>query len=259
LQELHVQSTDLKRGNGERSCPDHHADGPLESASRLSYFGGSLWQEKQGTTVTRQFTTHPMMPGPLAVHVSGESYLTLHDARQNLLAITDNTGAFQSRYRYEPFGTPSPTTSATGIEPRFGGLRWLNDTSLYLGGARMMDPRHGLWLSQDPLGYVDSLHLYAYAQQNPIDFADPSGLAAGKGGGSMNADGGIGMPTTTDGSGAATSKPSVFYGAVCLPDGCDIRRLNLCITSDKRKAKSQSCGGDDSVGHVRHNGTWNLP
>ena len=30
-----------------------------------------------------------------------------------------------------------------------------------------MDPRHGAWLSQDPLGYVDSPNLYAYAAQNP--------------------------------------------------------------------------------------------
>ena len=39
-----------------------------------------------------------------------------------------------------------------------------------------MDPRHGAWLSPDPLGYVDSPNLYAYARQNPIDFVDPSGL-----------------------------------------------------------------------------------
>jgi len=47
---------------------------------------------------------------------------------------------------------------------------------LYLSDTRLMDPRHGAWLSPDPLGYVDSPNLYAYARQNPIDFVDPSGL-----------------------------------------------------------------------------------
>lgn len=193
---------------------------PAAGAARnLSYFGGSLWQERGTSGAVRQFSHHHGLPGPLAAHVSGETYLMHHDARLNLTAVTDSSGTLQQRYRYEPFGTPSPATSATGIEPRFGGMRWLNDTGLYLAGARMMDPRHGLWLSHDPLGSVDSPNLYAYARQNPIDYADPSGLAAGKAGGSGNSDGGIigpgsgyiGTPDISMPGG--TSKRSAFYGA----------------------------------------------
>ena len=55
-------------------------------------------------------------------------------------------------------------------------MRYLPGTQLYLSDTRLMDPRHGAWLSPDPLGYVDSPNLYAYARQNPIDFVDPSGL-----------------------------------------------------------------------------------
>ncbi len=186
---------------------------------KLSYFGGSLWQEREGSGPVRQFTHHPGMPGPMAAHVAGETYLMHHDARLNLTAVTDSAGTMRQRYHYEPFGNPSPATSATGIEPRFGGLRWLSDTDLYLGGARMMDPRHGLWLSHDPLGYVDSPNLYAYAGHNPIDYADPSGLAAGKGGGGGNSDGGAigggggftGPPRISMPGG--TSGRSIMYGA----------------------------------------------
>ncbi len=188
---------------------------------KLSYFGGSLWQERGNSGPTRQFTHHPGMPGPMAVHVSGETYLMHHDARMNLAAVTDSAGTLRQRYRYEPFGAPSPATSSTGIEPRFGGLRWMNDAGLYLGGARMMDPRHGLWLSHDPLGTVDSPNLYAYAGQNPIDYADPSGLSAGKGSVASNGDGGtvaggrgsgyFGPPRISMAGG--TSKRSVAYGA----------------------------------------------
>lgn len=193
---------------------------PAAGATRnLSYFGGSLWQERGASGTIRQFSHHHGLPGPLAAHVSGETYLMHHDARLNLTAVTDSAGTLQQRYRYEPFGTPFPGTSATGIEPRFGGMRWLHDTGLYLAGARMMDPRHGLWLSHDPLGYVDSPNLYAYAAQNPIDYADPTGLAAGKAGGGGNSDGGmigpgsgyIGTPDISMPGG--TSKRSAFYGA----------------------------------------------
>ena len=53
-------------------------------------------------------------------------------------------------------------------------MRWLAQAGLYLSDTRLMDPNHGAWLSPDPLGYIDSSNLYAYARQNPIDFIDPS-------------------------------------------------------------------------------------
>ena len=113
----------------------------------------------------------------LVLHVANETYLTLHDPRHNLLSIADSTGtvAAGNSLRYEPFGTPSVGATTSGIEPRFGGMRYLPGTQLYLSDTRLMDPRHGAWLSPDPLGYVDSPNLYAYARQNPIDFVDPSG------------------------------------------------------------------------------------
>ncbi len=192
------------------------------ATSDLSYFGGTLWQERASAGVTRQFSHHPGLPGPMATHTAGATHLLHYDARLNLLAATDNSGALAQRFRYEPFGAPTPATSTTGIEPRFGGMRWLNDTGTYLAGARMMDPRHGLWLSHDPLGVIDSPNLYAYAAQNPIDYADPTGLAIGKGAGGGSSDGGsVAMGPGGGGFAGAskhismvggTSGKSIFYG-----------------------------------------------
>ncbi|HVZ38854.1 MAG TPA: RHS repeat-associated core domain-containing protein, partial [Candidatus Kapabacteria bacterium] len=187
---------------------------------RMGYFGAALWQEKEAGTVVRQFTHHPLRPGTLAMHVSGETYLTHHDARCNLLAVTDSSGVVAERFRYQPFGAPAPAASSTGVEPRFGGLRWLNDAGLYLAGSRLMDPRHGAWLSPDPLGYADSANLYSYAAGNPVDRIDPSGLAAQKGstGGASDGSGtgsGAGGPIGVPAPGAqpgGTSIPSVLYG-----------------------------------------------
>lgn len=39
-----------------------------------------------------------------------------------------------------------------------------------------MNPKHGMWLGMDSMGYKDSPNLYAYCGQNPIDFVDPMGL-----------------------------------------------------------------------------------
>jgi RHS repeat-associated protein len=171
--------------------------------SDLSYFGAEVWQESVSGAATRQYSRHGWTPGPTAVHVSGASYLPLFDARMNLLAVTDSSGTVLDRCRYEPFGTPSSTALPTsGLEPVFGGMRYLDGSGLYLAGLRLMDPVEGAWLSQDPAAYVDSPDLYCYAGANPIDHVDPHGAQ-------YNVSGGFHpMPESTNPQGRTIGLPS---------------------------------------------------
>jgi RHS repeat-associated protein len=49
---------------------------------------------------------------------------------------------------------------------------------LYYYKARFYAPQLGRFLQTDPVGGADDLNLYAYVGNNPINFTDPSGLAA---------------------------------------------------------------------------------
>ena len=147
------------------------------------HFGEELWQENVGGGPLRQYTVHPALAGSLAIHVAGDTLLSAFDGRMNLSALLDTGGSLVEQYRYEDFGAPSVfdgmenplAASAVGIVPIFGGMYHLQQSNLYLSRRRLMDPRNGVFLSVDPLGYMDSPSLYAYASQDPINLIDPNG------------------------------------------------------------------------------------
>jgi RHS repeat-associated protein len=153
-------------------------------ARSFSYFGSQVLQESQGGAAMRQISPHPVLLDiPLAIHTAGRTVYPLLDGHLNMVAVAGANGQVLERYRYEPFGAPavfSPSGaalpgSAIGVEPAFGGMRYLSGAGLYLAQRRLMDPAHGVFLAPDTFEYLASPSLYAYAAQNPVDLVDPMG------------------------------------------------------------------------------------
>ncbi|WP_413452545.1 RHS repeat-associated core domain-containing protein [Georgenia phoenicis] len=150
------------------------------------YFGEELLLETRGGSASRQYSTDPRGGAPLAVHLPGRTLLPVSDLSASCRAYCDVAGEVLEAYTYEPFGAPATfapdgtprASSAIGLEPVFAGLRWVSEAGLYLSRARLYDPRHGLFLSPDPLGQADSPNPYAYARQDPADYVDPEGRLA---------------------------------------------------------------------------------
>lgn len=154
-----------------------------EPDKTFNYLGGFVEQENANDSPARQMTLHPVTGVPVAYHSSAGTHYALIDGRFNLLGLLNIDGELVETYRYRTFGSPeifdgtgSPiSSSAFGVQPIFGGQRYVAGPGLYLSKKRLMDPEHGLFLAPDPKGYVDSPMLYAYTAQDPINNIDPNG------------------------------------------------------------------------------------
>lgn len=115
-----------------------------------------------------------------AVDGAGTAEVYHTDGLGSVRAVTDAAGKVVQTYQTDEFGVPTQTYGArvqplgyTG-EPR-------DPTGLVNLRARLYDPQVGRFLSRDPFagmaGIPLSLNRHSYVHNNPVNFADPSGLA----------------------------------------------------------------------------------
>ncbi|MFE9181449.1 RHS repeat-associated core domain-containing protein [Streptomyces sp. NPDC007126] len=106
--------------------------------------------------------------------MGGESYYYLTDATGYVLGLVDDSGKRTHTYAYGPTGTPRGTTSEAVPRPFRCAGAYADPTGLYKMGHRYYDPALGRFTQPDPSGQESNPYLYANG--DPINNADPSGL-----------------------------------------------------------------------------------
>jgi RHS repeat-associated protein len=113
----------------------------------------------------------------LIATVSGTTKSYFHQDHLGGTRLVTQSGSVVFSTNYEPFGVPY---GASGSDPsvKYTG-QWSEALGLYWNHARYYDPTIGRFVSADPvLGHMSApqtLDRYAYAVNNPMRFADPSG------------------------------------------------------------------------------------
>ena len=118
--------------------------------------------------------------GLLAVHDNDESddYIHLYDANGNVGQVLDwSTGTTVAEYEYDPYGNllASRGPYADKNPFRFSTKPFDEETGLYNSGERYYDPRFGRWINGDPAGEAGGLNLYAYVENDVVNYIDPLG------------------------------------------------------------------------------------
>ena len=104
--------------------------------------------------------------------------------------LANGTGQTTDTWTYDAWGETTSRTGVTENDYQYAGERFDRTTELYQLRARYMDPKTGTFLSLDPYQGnrhdPASLHKYMYANANPVNNTDPTGLwTLGEMGGAM--------------------------------------------------------------------------
>ncbi len=97
------------------------------------------------------------------------------DERGSPVLITDATGWPAGVASYSPYGK----ADVRGASPRFGfgGNLELSELGLIYNQARFYSAELGRFIQTDPAEYASDANLYAFAENDPLNNADPTGLA----------------------------------------------------------------------------------
>jgi RHS repeat-associated protein len=121
-------------------------------------------------------------PGGLPVEQisSGGTILYLHhDQQGSTRMLTSSTGAKEASFTYDAYGNTTGTTGTAKTPLGYNAQYTSSDTGLIYLRARTYDPATVQFLSVDPMVGVTRAP-YNYAGDNPLNYADRSGLGEGE-------------------------------------------------------------------------------
>lgn len=105
---------------------------------------------------------------------AGKSYFQ-QDHLSSTVALTDAAGNVSERISYEPFGE-SVGSAITRYD--YTGRERDSATGLLYYRARWLDPKQGRFISEDSIGFEGGNNFYAYTNNSPINYSDPTGNIA---------------------------------------------------------------------------------
>lgn len=143
------------------------------SATDYLYDGVNTVQEISGGTPVANLLTGGLDATFTRTDANGTRTF-LNDGLGSTLALLDASGTTQTQYTYEPFG--KTTASGTGSNNSQYAGRENDGTGLYFNRARYYSPTLQRFLSEDPAGFGAGINLFAYVDNDPLNWRDPFGL-----------------------------------------------------------------------------------
>lgn len=147
--------------------------------ARYLYDGGRLIAQLTAAgVIARRYVYSAKAHVPDFVIISGATYRIITDQIGSVRLVVKTTdGAISQQIEYDEFGKILSDSNPGFQNFGFAGGVYDHETKLVRFGARDYDGETGRWTAKDPIFFSggDS-NLYGYVMQDPVNFADPSGL-----------------------------------------------------------------------------------
>jgi RHS repeat-associated protein len=176
------QATYVYDAFGQLLEEDAWTSGTGASTTRFGYNQGNVWVDLNSSNqlVTRRLYLDGVETEFARISSGGTVAWYLPDRSGSIRDIINNSGTVLDAINYDAFGNiTSESSPSNGDRYKWDGGELDSVTGLYLDGARYYSTGVGRWTSQDPLEFADSdPNLYRYAQNDPTNYDDPTGLAS---------------------------------------------------------------------------------
>jgi RHS repeat-associated protein len=140
------------------------------------YDGLDIVQEIENGVVTANYIRTLNIDEPLArIKTDGTVRYYQTDALGSVIALTDETGVVRTTYSYDPFGNVTVSGEMSDNPFQYTG-RENDGTGLYYYRARYYSPELQRFISEDPIGLLGGINLYAYVRNRPTRYIDQMGL-----------------------------------------------------------------------------------
>ncbi|HBP25376.1 MAG TPA: hypothetical protein DD618_00260 [Acholeplasmatales bacterium] len=147
--------------------------------------GSRVLHETNGTDVI--YYTYDASGAPLSLNLNGTEYFYVSNLQGDIIEIVDINGNRLVTYQYDAWGNLKNHSDYSGVNLasknpyRYRSYRYDNETGYYYLQSRYYDPSIGRFISADNVGYLGagenltSYNLYAYCNNNPVMYSDPTG------------------------------------------------------------------------------------
>ena len=153
--------------------------------TKYTYLGGTLVSQKTGDEVIN--FAYSAGGAPYGFSYNGQSYFYLLNLQGDIIGIYDGSGNVVVRYTYDSWGKVVSVTGSladtVGVKNplRYRGYYYDVETKLYYLQSRYYDPETCRFINADSLlvagdDYIQGVNMFAYCQNNPVMYSDPSGF-----------------------------------------------------------------------------------